>query len=147
VERVGASSRARSLLDRLGTTGIRGCSRTNLRRFRDFYQAYADTRYMVSVKSGQPSGIQHLPCLESLALHLIGAAPNATKLAEHFVRGWSHYVTLLAVDADAHRFHEIVSPKQIGSDRAKTAFRSVIGCHSIVRGNANRHGEAKMDRA
>ena len=102
---------------------------------------------MVSVKSGQPSRIQHLPSLETLALDLIGAAPNVTKLAEHLVLGWSHYVTLLSIDADAHRFHEIVSPQQIGSDRAKAAFRSVIGCDSVFRGNADRHGEAKMDRA
>lgn len=69
---------------------------------------YAEIRQTVSVKSGQPSGIQHVPSAQSVKLNLIGTAPNFTKLSEHFVLGWSHCVTLLSIDdAGARRFYEI----------------------------------------
>lgn len=75
---------------------------------RGFYQAYSDIRQTVSVKSGQPSAVQQVPSAKSVALTLMGAAPDIAKLAEHFALGWSHYVTLLSIDdADARRFYEI----------------------------------------
>lgn len=96
------------LSDRLEASGIRGCSLTNLRKFREFYQAYSDIRQTVSVESGQPSVVRQVPSAESVALTLMGTAPDVTRLAEHFALGWSHYVTLLSIDdADARRFYEI----------------------------------------
>ena len=39
---------------------------------------------------------------------MVSAGPSFTKLAERFLLGWSHYVTLLSVtDPDARRFYEI----------------------------------------
>ena len=96
------------LSDRLGAGGIKGCSRTNLRKFRAFYQAFSGIRQTASVESGQPSKIQQTPSVESLAEHLIGTATSVTQLAERFTLGWSHYVTLLSIDdTDARRFYEI----------------------------------------
>ena len=93
---------------RLGASGIKGCSRTNLRKFREFYQVFCDIRQTASVKSGQPSEIQQPPSVESLAPSLTGVVPSVTKLAERFALGWSHCVTLLSIDnADARRFYEI----------------------------------------
>ena len=96
------------LSKRLGASGIKGCSRTNLRKFREFYQVFSDIRQAASVESGQPSEIQQTPSVKSLARSLIGTTSSVTELAERFTLGWSHYVTLLSVDdADARRFYEI----------------------------------------
>ena len=46
--------------------------------------------------------------VETLAPSMVSAGPSFTKLAERFLLGWSHYVTLLSVtDPDARRFYEI----------------------------------------
>ena len=96
------------LSERLGASGIKGCSRTNLRKFREFYQVFSDIRQAASVESGQPSEIQQTPSVKSLARSLIGTTSSVTELAERFTLGWSHYVTLLSLDdADARRFYEI----------------------------------------
>ena len=96
------------LSERLGASGIKGCSRTNLRKFREFYQVFSDIQQTASVKSGQPSEIQQTPSVESLARSLIGTTSSVTELAERFTLGWSHYVTLISIDdADARRFYEI----------------------------------------
>ena len=79
---------------RLRASGVKGCSQTNLWKFREFYQVFRDIPQTLSV--------------ESLAPRLIGEIPSVAKLAERFVLGWSHYVTLLSVsDPDARRFYEI----------------------------------------
>ena len=96
------------LSDRLAASGIKGCSCTNLRKFREFYRVFPDIRQTVSVESGRPSEIQQTLSVESLAQGPTGGGPSVTELAERFALGWSHYVTLLAVaDADARRFYEI----------------------------------------
>ncbi len=82
------------LSDRLRANGIRGCSPTNLRKCREFYQVFAQIQQTLSVESLSPS--------------LINAVRNLTSLAEQFPLGWSHYVTLLSVtDPEARRFYEI----------------------------------------
>ncbi len=92
----------------LKANGIKGCSPTNLRKCREFYQVFAEIQQTVSVGSGTLSKIQQTLSVESLSPSLISAAPNLTKLAEHFPLGWSHYVTLLSVsDPEARRFYEI----------------------------------------
>ena len=96
------------LSDRLRANGIRGCSPTNLRKCREFYQVFAQIQQTVSVGSGTPSKIQQTLSVESLSPSLISAVPNLTRLAEQFPLGWSHYVTLLSVtDPEARRFYEI----------------------------------------
>ena len=96
------------LSDRLGASGIKGCSRTNLRKFREFYQAFSDIQRTTSVEAGQSLEIQQTPSVESHVPGMIGMAPSTTDLAERFTLGWSHYVTLLSIDdADARRFYEI----------------------------------------
>ena len=112
----GASTRrelyGKELVDRLSArltaSGVKGCSRTNLRKFREFYQVFADIRQTASVESGQPSEIQHTPPVESLARNPIHTAASITALADRFTLGWSHYVILLSINhADARRFYEI----------------------------------------
>jgi hypothetical protein len=71
---------------------IRGCSPTNLRKFREFYQAYPEIQQTVSVES------QQLPD-ESIGTSVIRQTVSA-KLVNHFSLGWSHYVALMTVDVD-----------------------------------------------
>ena len=96
------------LSDRLRAHGIKGCSPTNLRKCREFYQVFAEIQQTASVKSGESPEIQQTASVKSPATSLISATPNITKLAERFPLGWSHYVTLLSLDsADARSFYEI----------------------------------------
>ena len=109
------------LSDRLTTSGIKGCSRTNLRKFRRFYQAFSDIRQTVSVKSGEPEEIRQTLSVESFVPDTISATslrilsssgpiPQtlSEELAKRFTLGWSHYVALLSIDdAEARNFYEI----------------------------------------
>ena len=109
------------LSDRLTTSGIKGCSRTNLRKFRRFYQAFSDIRQTVSVKSGEPEEIRQTLSVESFVPDTISATslrissssgpiPQTLtqELAKRFTIGWSHYVALLSIDdAEARNFYEI----------------------------------------
>ena len=96
------------LSHRLKSNGIKGCSPTNLRKCREFYQVFAEIRQTVSAKSGEPSDVQRTPSVESLEPSVNGAPPSLTKLAGRFQLGWSHYVTLLSVtNPDARRFYEL----------------------------------------
>ena len=96
------------LSHRLKSNGIKGCSPTNLRKCREFYQVFAEIRQTVSAKSGETSEIQRTPSVESLEPSVNSAPPSLTKLAGRFQLGWSHYVTLLSVtNPDARRFYEL----------------------------------------
>jgi len=109
-------------------------SPTNLRKFREFYQAYHEIQQAVPVKSSD--GItqalpaqstdevwkaisQVLPDQSSSAGEIQQAAPveselseilqaMTAKLAERFILGWTHYVTLLTIkNVEERRFYEI----------------------------------------
>ena len=96
------------LSERLRANGIKGCSPTNLRKHREFYQVFSEIRQTVSVESVEPSNIRQTLSVESLSPGLISAAPNLRRLSEQFSLGWSHYVILLAItDPEARRFYEI----------------------------------------
>ena len=109
------------LSDRLTASGIKGCSRTNLRKFRRFYQAFSDIRQTVSVESGEPEEIRQTVSVESFVPDTISAtSPQISsssgpipqtlseELAKRFTLGWSHYVALLSIDdVEARNFYEI----------------------------------------
>jgi predicted nuclease of restriction endonuclease-like (RecB) superfamily len=89
---------------------IRGCSPTNLRKFREFYQAYPEIQQTVSVES------QQLPD-ERIGTSVIRQTVSA-KLVNHFSLGWSHYVALMTVDnVKERRFYEIESVQNSWSVR------------------------------
>ena len=93
---------------RLKANGIKGCSPTNLRKCREFYQVFAEIRQTVSAKSGEPSETQRTLSVESLEPSVNGTPPSLRDLAARFQLGWSHYVTLLSVtNPDARRFYEL----------------------------------------
>ena len=96
------------LSDRLRAKGIKGCSPTNLRKCREFYQVFAEIQQTVSVESGDHSEIRQTLSVKSLPPRLDIASPTLTDLADRFPLGWSHYVTLLSVtNPEARRFYEI----------------------------------------
>ena len=79
---------------KLKAGGVKGCSQTNLRKFRHFYLAYPE--------------IQQTPPVESLLTPADDGAIDPTYIGDRFTLGWSHYVTLLTIDnAEARRFYEI----------------------------------------
>ena len=82
------------LSNKLKASGLKGCSPTNLRKFREFYQGYPEIQQTLSVNSVlAPTGI---------------AATVFSAIGKRFSLGWSHYVTLLTIDnPDARRFYEI----------------------------------------
>lgn len=106
------------LSNRLKEKGLKGISPTNLRKFREFFQAYSEIQRAASVTSleglelppilqaSAPSGkIQQTLSVESLQ-SLRQAA--FTQIASSLPLGWSHYVELLTLDDTAERrFYEI----------------------------------------
>ena len=81
------------LSNRLKSGKIKGCSPTNLRKFRQFYLAYPEIQQTLSVKS-----TEHAEISQTLS----------AKLTKRFALGWSHYVTLLTIDnSEERRFYEI----------------------------------------
>ena len=102
----------RALIDRLSSSlranRIKGCSPTNLRKCREFYEVFSEIRQTLSVESGEPSKIQQTLSVESLAPRSFTPAPALTDLSKQFQLGWSHYLALLSVtDPEARRFYEI----------------------------------------
>ena len=59
----------RALIERLSSrlrdSGLKGCSPTNLRKFREFYRAYPEIQQTASVESIAPSEIQQTPSVDS----------------------------------------------------------------------------------
>ena len=106
------------LSNRLKEKGMKGISPTNLRKFREFFQAYSEIQQTASVKSFDGAGT---------ALFIETAVPNETiqrtlsvesfqslqqsaiaQIASSLPLGWSHYVELLTIDETAERrFYEI----------------------------------------
>ena len=88
----------RALIERLSSRlrdgGLKGCSPTSLRKFREFYRAYPEIQQTPSVDSFlTPTGIT-------------AAVPPA--IGERFTLGWSHYVALLTIGNPEERgFYEI----------------------------------------
>ncbi len=104
------------LSEGLKNFGIKGMSQTNLRKFREFYQGYAEIQQTLSVTS-QHRKIQQTPPVESqtpptLAEILSFEGFDTQKIipimSKHFNLSWSHYVVLLTIkSADECRFYEI----------------------------------------
>jgi predicted nuclease of restriction endonuclease-like (RecB) superfamily len=104
------------LASELKTHGIKGTSPTNLRKFREFYQAYGvseeiqQTLSVTSLTSGEDNGQE---ALSVVLFHEWLNHPKATQqisesLATKFQLGWSHYVVLLSLnDSNARSFYEI----------------------------------------
>ena len=123
------------LADGLKASGTRGCSPTNLRKFREFYRAYPEIQQTLSVESAPNPALenQQTTSVNSLLtspasagqISPIGPTPSdqfisplaATSLPINeaiallhgrFSLGWSHYVTLLTIDrAEERAFYEI----------------------------------------
>lgn len=98
-----------NLAAELKSAGLRGCSATNLKKFREFYQAYQQIETEESDSVGMISEIRQTLSVESLAT--VGKADLRTAseaLAPRFNLGWSHYVTLLGIkEPDQRNFYEI----------------------------------------
>ena len=98
------------LSDELKASGLKGCSPTNLRKFREFYHAYPEIQQTLSVESivTLPPGNRQMASVESLLTSPGIASVLSAAMGKRFSLGWSHYVTLLTIDhADVRRFYEI----------------------------------------
>ena len=98
------------LSDELKASGLKGCSPTNLRKFREFYRAYPEIQQTASVESivKLPPGNQQTASAASLLTSPGIASVLSATMGDQFRLGWSHYVTLLTIDnADVRRFYEI----------------------------------------
>ena len=99
---------------RLKNIGIKGMSPTNLRKFREFYLAYREIQQAPPVESSnletaQTKIQQALPTESFQLMHQPGNLEEVTaRLANRFVLGWTHYVTILTIkNAEERRFYEI----------------------------------------
>ncbi len=93
---------------KLKAAGINGCSATNLRKFRQFYLTYPEIQQTPSAESSGRTGIRPTLSVESPVTPAAPGQADALHAAGRFTLGWSHYVTLLALDnAEARRFYEI----------------------------------------
>ena len=102
---------------RLQEAGIKGCSTTRLKLYRQFYQHYAgigptlSDQFVASASEGQTSAIGPTPSDQFASPLAIASRPldeAITLLTGRFSLGWSHYVTLLTIgDAEERAFYEI----------------------------------------
>ena len=106
------------LAKRLKEKGLRGVSPTNLRKFREFFQAYPEIQRATSVTSlaglGSPSFLQDSASTEkiqqTLSVESFQSMRQAafTQIASSLPLGWSHYVELLTLEDPSERsFYEI----------------------------------------
>ena len=106
-----------SLSCKLKAREVKGCSPTNLRKFREFYLAHHEIQQTPSVKFTEPTRDRQEiseTASRKLATSLSGSLSTAqirqtlsVTLAGQFTLGWSHYVTLLTIDnAEERRFYE-----------------------------------------
>ena len=106
------------LAKRLKEKGLRGVSPTNLRKFREFFQAYPEIQRATSVTSlaglGSPSFLQDSASTEkiqqTLSVESFQSMRQAafTQIASSLPLGWSHYVELLTLEDPPERsFYEI----------------------------------------
>ena len=110
-----------NLSNQLNLLGIKGCSRTSLWTFCEFYRTYPEIPQTLSEESGQPEKISQTLSAQSFRPDTKSATspqiPPSSKpipqtlseeLAKRFTLGWSHYVALLSIDdAEARNFYEI----------------------------------------
>lgn len=113
----------KKLMDRLSAelkeSGLSGVSSTSLRQFRAFYIAYREIWQALPAKSlnGATERLeipQALPDQSQNATSIISnILPTVSEeLANRFVLGWTHYVSLLSVaNPDERRFYEIEASK------------------------------------
>ena len=142
------------LSDELKAGGLKGCSPTNLRKFREFYRAYPEIRQTLSVESiaKLPSEIRQTPSVESPPT-AVGIAPDArippigptpsnrfvpllatlsrpleeviALFAGRFTLGWSYYVTLLTIDrAEERAFYKIEVAQNQIEDSRRLRYQS-----------------------
>ena len=106
------------LAKRLKEKGLQGISPTNLRKFREFFQAYPEIQRATSVTSlaglGSPSFLQDSASTEkiqqTLSVESFQSMRQAafTQIASSLPLGWSHYVELLTLEDPPERsFYEI----------------------------------------
>ena len=106
------------LAKRLKEKGLRGVSPTNLRKFREFFQAYPEIQRATSVTSlavlGSPSFLQDSAPTEKIQQTLSVESFQSmwqatfTQIASSLPLGWSHYVELLTLEDPPERsFYEI----------------------------------------
>jgi predicted nuclease of restriction endonuclease-like (RecB) superfamily len=106
------------LAKRLKEKGLQGISPTNLRKFREFFQAYREIQRATSVTSlaglGSPSFLQDSASTEkiqqTLSVESFQSMRQAafTQIASSLPLGWSHYVELLTLEDPSERsFYEI----------------------------------------
>ena len=106
------------LAKRLKEKGLQGISPTNLRKFREFYQAYPEIQRATSVTLltglGSPSFLQDSAPTEkiqqTLSVESFQSMRQAafTQIASSLPLGWSHYVELLTLEDPPERsFYEI----------------------------------------
>ena len=104
----------------LKEAGITGTSPTNLRKFREFYQAYPEIRQTLSAESFRATGAitpeaskGTASLVDNIQQTLSVECPQLNPsifdaLASRFPLSWSHYVTLLSVsNPDERSFYEI----------------------------------------
>ena len=95
--------------------GIKGSSPTNLRKFREFYIAYAEIQQTLSVESflhDQETNTNQQTASVTSLVQLSETADIAKfvtpEMFRRFTLGWSHYVSLLTIDKpEERRFYEI----------------------------------------
>lgn len=104
------------LSNKLNYLGIKGISPTNLRKFREFYLAYAKIQQTLSVKSlgdDTGAGVSAGMTVPDNSIPLVINHPDiaqvlSEQLARSFSLGWSHYVTLMTINNEGERkFYEI----------------------------------------
>ena len=106
------------LAKRLKEKGLQGISPTNLRKFREFFQAYPEIQRATSVTSlaglGSPSFLQDSAPTEKIQQTLSVESFQSmwqatfTQIASSLPLGWSHYVELLTLEDPSERsFYEI----------------------------------------
>jgi predicted nuclease of restriction endonuclease-like (RecB) superfamily len=106
------------LAKRLKEKGLQGISPTNLRKFREFFQAYPEIQRATSVTSlaglGSPSFLQDSASTEKIQQTLSVESFQSmwqatfTQIASSLPLGWSHYVELLTLEDPPERsFYEI----------------------------------------
>ena len=102
---------------RLQEAGVKGCSTTRLKLYRQFYQRYTgigptlSDQFTASALEGQTSAIGPTPSDQFASPPAIASRPLEEAiplLAGRFALGWSHYVTLLTIGrAEERAFYEI----------------------------------------
>lgn len=106
------------LSDELKQAGLKGMSQTNLRKFREFYQRYAEIQQELSVTSLSPEKIQQTLSAQSFSPATISEILSWQSneedfwqaLSAKFSLSWSHYVVLLTIQSgDERNFYELES--------------------------------------